>query len=141
MLRTWRQRVTLIDLMVWAIGVAIAVVVVVGTIKTLQSGKYEPGVWLDLAVKGLALGGVYALIAMGYTMVYGILKMINFAHSEVFMSGPFTAVFVALGLSKSGFLDKQPVISLIIITIISAIVSMVIAILLERICYRTLRNA
>jgi branched-chain amino acid transport system permease protein len=78
---------------------------------------------------------------MGYTMVYGILKMINFAHSEVFMSGPFTAVFVALGLSKSGFLDRQPVIGLIIITLISAGVSMVIAVLLERICYRPLRTA
>ncbi len=67
--------------------------------------------WIDLTIKGLALGGVYALIAMGYTMVYGILKMINFAHSEVFMSGPFTAVFVAVGFSNSGFLDRQPVIA------------------------------
>ena len=48
--------------------------------------------YLDrLTITGLALGGVYALIALGYTLVYGILRMINFAHSEVFMSGPFTA--------------------------------------------------
>ena len=54
MLRTWRQRVTFIDLVVWAIGVAIGAIMVVGTIKTLQSGKYEPTVWLDLTFKGLS---------------------------------------------------------------------------------------
>jgi branched-chain amino acid transport system permease protein len=141
MFRTLRQRITLTDIFIWIIGLFIFGVVVIGSIRTLQLGRYTTAGWIDLGVKGLALGGVYALIAMGYTMVYGILKMINFAHSEVFMSGPFTAVFVALGLSSSGFLDKQPVISLIIITIVSALVSMTIAILLERICYRPLRTA
>ena len=141
MLRTWRQRITITDVFIWLIGLAIAALVIWGTIATLQQGKYPGSVWLDLTIKGLALGGVYALIAMGYTMVYGILKMINFAHSEVFMSGPFTAVFVAIGLSKSGFLNKQPVISLALILLVSAGVSTLIAILLERICYRPLRNA
>jgi branched-chain amino acid transport system permease protein len=78
---------------------------------------------------------------MGYTMVYGILKMINFAHSEVFMSGPFAAVFVAIALSNSGFLDQQPLIYLVIITLFSAAISTLIAILLERIAYRPLRTA
>ncbi len=141
MLRTLRQRITLTDIFIWIIGVAIAGVVVWGTISTLQQGQYSAAGWLDLTIKGLALGGVYALIAMGYTMVYGILKMINFAHSEVFMSGPFTAVFVALGLSKSGFLDKQPFLSLVLITLVSATVSATIAVLLERIAYRPLRTA
>ena len=141
MLRTWRQRVTFIDLVVWAIGAAIAVVVVVGTIKTLQSGKYAPTVWLDLTFKGLALGGVYALIAMGYTLVYGILKMINFAHSEVFMSGPFTAVFLAIAMSKSGFMDQNPVVGLLLLTAVAVIVSATVAMLVERIAYRPLRGA
>jgi branched-chain amino acid transport system permease protein len=141
MLRTWRQRITFTDIFIWLIGLAIAALVIVGTITTLEQGKYPGTVWLDLTIKGLALGGVYALIAMGYTMVYGILKMINFAHSEVFMSGPFTAVFVAIGLSKSGFLNRQPVISLALILVVSAGVSTLIAILLERIAYRPLRNA
>jgi branched-chain amino acid transport system permease protein len=141
MLRTLRQRVTLADIIIWIIGVAIMGMVIIGTFRTLELHLYTGGGWLDLTIKGLALGGVYALIAMGYTMVYGILKMINFAHSEVFMSGPFTAVFVAIGLSNSGFLNQQPVIALLIITLVSATVSMVIAILLERICYRPLRNA
>jgi len=141
MLRTWHQRITFTDIMIWAIGLAIVGVVVVGTVKTLQSGKYEPSVWLDLTIKGLAVGGVYALIAMGYTLVYGILKMINFAHSEVFMSGPFTAVFLANALAQSGFLNKQPLLSMLLITLLSMTVSAVVAMLLERIAYRPLRYA
>lgn len=141
MLRAWRQRVTFIDVVVWAIGAAIAVIVVVGTIKTLLSGKYTPTVWLDLTIRGLALGGVYALIAMGYTLVYGILKMINFAHSEVFMSGPFTAVFLANSLTKSGFMDKNPILGMALVTLLAAAVSAIVAILVERIAYRPLRNA
>jgi branched-chain amino acid transport system permease protein len=141
MLRNLRQRITITDILIWVIGLAIAGAVIYGTIHTLELGQYSASGWLDLTIKGFAVGGVYALIAMGYTMVYGILKMINFAHSEVFMSGPFTAVFVALGFARSGFLDKQPWISLLVITLVAAGVSCIIAILLERIAYRPLRNA
>lgn len=141
MLRVLRQRITLTDVMVWAIGLAILFVMMWGTIRTLESGKYSAAVWLDLTVKGLALGGVYALIAMGYTLVYGILRMINFAHSEVFMSGPFTAVFLANALSRSGFLNRHPIISLLLITLLSMAVSTGVAVLLERIAYRPLRAA
>ncbi len=141
MLRNWRQRITLSDIFVWGLGVAIGAVVLIGTIATLRSGKYSGLIWIDLTIKGLALGGVYALIAMGYTLVYGILRMINFAHSEVFMSGPLTAVFLANAFARSGFLNRQPLISMILVTILSMAVSMVIAVLLERIAYRPLRGA
>jgi branched-chain amino acid transport system permease protein len=141
MFRNLRQRITITDIFIWLIGLTIAGFVIIGTIKTLQMGVYSPSIWLDLSIKGLALGGVYALIAMGYTMVYGILKMINFAHSEVFMAGPFTAVFVAIALTNSGLSTSQPVIYLVVITLVSAAVSTLIAILLERIAYRPLRNA
>jgi branched-chain amino acid transport system permease protein len=67
--------------------------------------------------------------------------MINFAHSEVFMSGPFTAVFLANAFSRSGFLDRQPVISMLLILVLSMAVSMTIALMLERIAYRPLRTA
>jgi len=89
----------------------------------------------------LKLGGIYALIALGYTLVYGILRMINFAHSEVFMSGPFTAVFLAKGLNTIGFYNNHPIISLLLITALSAVISITIALLLERIAYRPLRYA
>ena len=141
MLRTLRQRTTFTDVVIWAIGLAIAVVVVIGTISTLRSGKYSVETWIDLFISGLSLGSVYALIALGYTLVYGILRMINFAHSEVFMSGPFTAVFVAQALNGAGLLERSPVLSLLLITLVSAGVSCTIAILLERIAYRPLRKA
>jgi len=141
MLRTWRQRVTATDFVIWTIGIAIAVMVVYGSIKTLALGKYDTATWLDLTITGLALGGVYALIALGYTLVYGILRMINFAHSEVFMSGPFTAAFVADGLIAIGWWNKYPIVSLLLVALVAVVVSTTIAILLERIAYRPLRSA
>src|SRR5512132_1160918 len=111
MLRTWRQRITVTDVVIWAIGLAIAAMVVFGSIKTIALGKYDSAQWIDLTITGLALGGVYALIALGYTLVYGILRMINFAHSEVFMSGPFTAAFAADALIAVGWWNKYPFIS------------------------------
>ncbi|MEW6567826.1 MAG: branched-chain amino acid ABC transporter permease [Chloroflexota bacterium] len=141
MLRNLRQRLTFVDLVVWGIGLAIAVAVIWGSAATLIAGKYTWANWFDLTVSGLALGSIYALIALGYTMVYGVLKMINFAHSEVFMSGPFTAVFLAKALHASGYLDSHPILSLLMITLLAASVSCVIAILLERIAYRPLRGA
>ena len=141
MLKRWRQRVTLTDIVVWAIGITIATAVIYGTIVTWRTGRYTPEQWISLTIDGLKLGGIYALIALGYTLVYGVLRMINFAHSEVFMSGPFTAVFLAMYLDRIGFYNTHPIISLLLITIFSAAVSATIAILLERIAYRPLRYA
>jgi branched-chain amino acid transport system permease protein len=141
MLRNWMQRITLTDLLIWAVGVIILIGVIWGSITTINSGKYAASTWIDLIISGLALGGVYALIALGYTLVYGILRMINFAHSEVFMSGPFTATFAAQGLVALGWWDRYPVPSLLIVLLVSAAVSCTVALLLERIAYRPLRGA
>jgi branched-chain amino acid transport system permease protein len=141
MLRTWRQQITVTDVVIWAIGLAIAVMVVYGSIETLALGKYDLVTWIDLTITGLALGGVYALIALGYTLVYGILRMINFAHSEVFMSGPFTAAFAADALIAVGWWNRFPLLSLLIVMLVAAGVSASIALLLERIAYRPLRGA
>jgi branched-chain amino acid transport system permease protein len=141
MLRTWRQRITLTDIVVWAIGLVIAFGVVYGSIVTLKAGTYTLTNWIDLTINGLALGGVYALIALGYTLVYGILRMINFAHGDIFMTGPFTAAFLAEGLDKIGFWDQHPIISLLLVTTLSALVALVIAVITERIAYRPLRAA
>jgi branched-chain amino acid transport system permease protein len=78
---------------------------------------------------------------MGYTMVYGVLRMINFAHSEVFMSGPYTAYYVAAAFYRSGFLDSHPILSLVVVFLVAMATSTLIAYLLERIAYRPLRNA
>ena len=141
MLKRWRQSVTWTDIVVWAIGVAIGIAIIYGTIVTVRLAIYTPEQWINLTIDGLKLGGIYALIALGYTLVYGILRMINFAHSEVFMSGPFTAVFLAIYLDDIGFYNTHPIISLILVTVLSATVSVVVALLLERIAYRRLRFA
>ncbi|ATW27902.1 branched-chain amino acid ABC transporter permease [Candidatus Formimonas warabiya] len=82
-------------------------------------------------INGMMLGSVYALIALGYTMVYGVLKFINFAHGDVFMWGAF------IGL----FLCKVPGFNFPIVLIFTLIFSAIFGILVERIAYRPLRNA
>jgi len=129
------------DIALWVIAAGLTLLVIIGTIKSIQSNKYTSRQWLDFIIFGLAQGGVYALIALGYTMVYGVLQMINFAHSEVFMSGPFTAYFVARALDKSGFFDAHPFISLALIFLVAMTVSTIVAVLLELIAYRPLRGA
>ncbi len=141
MLKRWRERITPTDVVMWLIGAAILTLVIWGSIATLSEGKYSAHHWFDFLIFGLAQGSIYALIAMGYTMVYGILRMINFAHSEVFMGGPYTAYYVAAAFYSSGFLDRHPIVSLMMIFLVSVATSTLIAVLLERIAYRPLRNA
>ncbi|MCX8116713.1 MAG: branched-chain amino acid ABC transporter permease [Desulfobacterota bacterium] len=141
MLKRWWERITPTDLIMWLIGGAILWMILWGSTATLAEGTYTAHHWFDFIIFGLAQGSIYALIAMGYTMVYGILRMINFAHSEVFMCGPYTAYFVAAAFSSSGFLDRQPVFSLIVIFLVSMATSTFVAFLLERIAYRPLRTA
>ena len=80
----------------------------VGSTLTITSGHYEPATWVRLFASGLTLGSVYAMIALGYTMVYGILRMINFAHGEVFMAGAFGGYFTAVALDDAGLLNANP---------------------------------
>ncbi len=130
-----------VDFIISILRVVIIALILIGSWNTLSSGRFTIDQWISLGVSGLAQGSIYALIALGYTLVYGILLMINFAHGEVFMSGAFTAVFLAEAFASSGFLDSQPVLAILILIVFAALVSMVVAILLERIAYRPLRNA
>jgi len=142
MLQRLKRRFSGTAAVMWLIGVAILVVVIVGIVRTLSLGKYDSSQWIDLVIYGIAQGGIYALIALGYTLVYGILRMINFAHSEVFMAGPFIGYFIATALDRSGVLSGPYwVLAEIFILLIAMIVSMVIAVLLERLAYRPLRRA
>jgi branched-chain amino acid transport system permease protein len=141
MLQNLRQRVGLTDLFMWVTSAFILGVVVIGSFATLQSGRYDSRQWFDFVMFGIAQGAIYTLIALGYTLVYGILRMINFAHSEVFMSGPFTAYFVADAIAKSGLLEANPILALAIIFLVAMAVSTTVAVLVERIAYRPLRHA
>ena len=98
----------------------------------------------ELTVTGLAFGAIYALIALGYTMVYGVLQLINFAHSEVFMYGTFATLWTVLALTGSGDVGGvQLVMVLVAALFVSMAVSAIIALILERVAYRPLikRNA
>jgi len=128
----------------WGFRIAVVVLVVVGSALTIGSGRHSPESWLTLVVSGVVIGSIYALIALGYTMVYGILRLINFAHGEIFMAGTFGGYFVAKALSGFGFLNESPLTSILSVVLMMAgamIVSVTLALLVERIAYRPLRNA
>ena len=136
-----RFRFSFVNLFLLALGGGIILFAVVGAILTLSQGTFTADAWQSFIIAGIALGSVYALIAMGYTLVYGILFMINFAHGEVFMWGTFTAFFAATALSNAGVMDSAPWLAFLLTLAVSAIVSMLVAILLERVAYRPLRGA
>jgi branched-chain amino acid transport system permease protein len=97
-----------------------------------------PQVLLD----GLILGFMYALIALGYTMVYGVLEFINFAHSEIFVVGAFIGVEILLGLRGAGVLDSLPPFLVLILLLVAGMAaSGLLAVAVERIAYRPLRGA
>ncbi|MBN2510963.1 MAG: branched-chain amino acid ABC transporter permease LivH [Spirochaetales bacterium] len=93
---------------------------------------------LNLLMSGLTKGSIYALIALGYTMVYGIIKLINFAHGEIYMIGAFTALIFASLLHYMG-------VNMILILVISMAFAVVFAsgygIIMEKIAYKPLRDA
>ena len=94
--------------------------------------------FIELFFSGLTRGSIYALIALGYTMVYGIIGLINFAHGEIYMIGAFTAFIVATVLSIYGF----PLLSIVIIAGLAAAVwSSAYGYTVEKIAYRPLRHA
>lgn len=101
----------------------------------------NPEVIINQVINGLTIGGIYALIALGYTLVYGILFMINFAHGEIFMFGSFGGFAALTYFVNSGFADSHPGLSIIIAFLVAMIISSVLGALLERIAYRPLRNA
>lgn len=125
----------------WGFRILIVAAILIGIFNTLRADKYTSEQWLDFVVFGISQGSIYALIALGYTMVYGILRMINFAHSEIFMSGAFTGFFIATWLTGTGFTTSNPVLGLLIPILCAMIMSAAIALLVERVAYRPLREA
>ncbi len=93
-------------------------------------------------VNGLLLGSIYALIALGYTMVYGVLKLINFAHGEVFMLGAYAALFAswALGYGPGGHAGQSSILNLAIMLLASMSFCALVGVVIERFAYRPLRN-
>ncbi len=98
-------------------------------------------IFIQQTINGLTLGAIYALIALGYTMVYGILELINFAHGEVVMVGAYSGIIILGGLTFSGFAAGHLVITLILTFAGAMLVSSILGALIERIAYRPLRKA
>ena len=100
------------------------------------------GIFPQVLLDGIILGFMYALIALGYTMVYGVLEFINFAHSEIFIVGAFVGVEVMLGLKSVGLLEGLPWPVVLILVLLAGMAgSGLLAITVERVAYRPLRNA
>lgn len=89
-------------------------------------------------INGLVKGSLYAMIALGYTMVYGILGIINFAHGEVFMIGAMVAMTMTTLLLKMGL---SSVLALVLAVLVAMVACMVVSFLIERLAYRPLRHA
>lgn len=97
--------------------------------------------WADQLVTGLTTGSIYALIALGYTMVYGVLQLINFAHGEVFMIGSFAGYGVLLAFGGDDISGAMIAVAIIVALLAAAAASAVTAATIERVAYRPLRNA
>ena len=95
--------------------------------------------FLQQLINGLTLGAIYGLIAIGYTMVYGIIGMINFAHGDIFMIGGFHALitFLILGFVGVGFLPLALLVALLVAVCLTAVYGWSV----ERIAYRPLRGS
>ncbi|MCX7892058.1 MAG: branched-chain amino acid ABC transporter permease [Burkholderiales bacterium] len=102
--------------------------------------SFHPEIFLQQIVNGLVLGSIYALVALGYTMVYGILGLINFAHGEVVMIGALTALSVILALHGAAP-DLPAALYILAGTLVAIPVTMTLGYTIERVAYRPLRNA
>jgi branched-chain amino acid transport system permease protein len=112
------------------VGLFLAVLVVI------RGAKMEG--FFQLLLNGTALGSIYALIALGYTMVYGILRLINFAHGDIVMVGAYAGVFTALALHAP---ENPSTLNFLIVLFVAMLASGFLGFIIERLAYRPLRNA
>lgn len=95
--------------------------------------------FLQQLLNGLSLGAIYALIALGYTMVYGVLRFINFAHSDIFMLGAFAGFYLAPRLQK--IIQLPSFFGATVVMVLAMAICAVVGIVIERLAYRPLRKS
>ena len=95
--------------------------------------------FLQQLINGLAVGGIYALVALGYTMVYGVLKLINFAHGDIFTIGAYLGMTLLVSGGHSGSMTPVLAVGLVVIIVFGLVALLGVA--LERVAYRPLRKA
>jgi branched-chain amino acid transport system permease protein len=129
--QNWYRRATWVDLAMALMRLILILVFGIGLLRSLTSNQYEFQDWVAFTVFGLTFGSIYSLISLGYTMVYGVLRMINFAHGDVFMAGAFGGYIVAVPLLDSGSLF-----GIATLLLVGGVTSAAIAVAVERIAYR-----
>ncbi|WP_456279419.1 branched-chain amino acid ABC transporter permease [Bacillus sp. AK128] len=96
----------------------------------------------QVLIDGLTLGAVYAIVALGYTMVYGTLELINFAHGEIFMTGAFIGTAILITMTGFGWIAVMPaLLALLLVLVITSVLTGFIGMGIERVAYRPLRKA
>jgi len=96
--------------------------------------------FIQQLINGITLGGLYALIALGYTMVYGVIQLINFAHGEFFAAGGYVGVIILSYFAGLGFFDTHPVLCLTAAFALTMGYCAFLAIGVEKVAYKPLRN-
>ena len=133
------------DSFLWAIRVMAIFIIVWGFVGAIALGIEGNGLsleaWKQLTVAGIAQGSMYGLLALGYSMVYGVLGFINFAHGEVFMVGAMVGFFAANALYDAGVWEANFILSILIVLVVAMATSTFTAVLIEKVAYRPLRNA
>ena len=143
--KTRRFRFNWVDSFLWFIRIAAIITILVGLIGSIQLFLAGEGPsleqWRTLVISSISQGAMYGLIALGYSMVYGVLGFINFAHGEVFMAGTMVGFVAAHSLDQAGLWASNPIVSILIVLVVAMLTSMFTAVLIERVAYRKLRGA
>jgi branched-chain amino acid transport system permease protein len=139
-LRYRLSRLTFVDVALWSLRILVLAVVIAGTVGTLIRSRYGLSQWFDFVLFGVTIGAIYAQVALGYTMVYGVLRLINFAHGDIMMTGAFAGYFVASAADRAGAMESHPVLAIGATLVASVAVAVAIALLVERIAYRPFRH-
>lgn len=125
------------------------------TIKLIGEFLLNPGLFIEIVVGGLQKGFIYALIALGYTMIYGVVKLINFAHGDIFMVGAFASFYTISSMNMHhwpGILYMRITgasaapgwtlaLGVLLVILVSTFTCALLAIVIERVAYKPLRNA
>lgn len=142
---TTKFRANWVDIFLWTIRIGAIIIITWGLIGSISKFMAGEGLsarqWTDLLISGISQGAMYGLLALGYSMVYGVLGFINFAHGEVFMSGAMVGFIAANWLFDAGVWASNPFISLLIVLAVAMFTSTLVAVLVERVAYRPLRGA
>jgi branched-chain amino acid transport system permease protein len=130
-----KKKLTVRNVALWLVLAAVALFLVNAFIQ-------GPALFIQQVINGLSQGAIFALVAIGYTMVYGIIELINFAHGDVYMIGAFVGLTIASLMHTSEKSDTtQTIITLILMFITAPVVCALLNVTIERLAYKPLRNS